>query len=375
MGRAAQPGPGATHGIGSSGFRNRKADRYETVIKGRRMVTTLTDHHALIFTGTNQRFRDDTDVYALDREFDCECLAGRRCPPAGHVQPLILQDNVSPLDEGRIHKVYLPGIFIRSAARMSIDALLIAASDIAHAVILPPGSLFLLMAIGLLVRRRLPVVGRVVTGGAILALYVVCTDLGAQLFVAPLERLTVPLRAVDRTGAQAIVVLGAGRMRDAPEYAGRDIPDYIALARLRYAAHLQRATGLPILVSGGSAQKAGVPSLADSMAAALREDFGVPVRWVEGRSQNTAENASFSAAMLAPEKIRRILLVTDAMHMPRARTAFQHAEFDVVAAPTMFFTNTTLSLTSLMPSAEALRESWYAIYELVGIGWYWVRYS
>jgi hypothetical protein len=46
-----------------------------------------------------------------------------------------------------------------------------------------------------------------------------------------------------------------------------------------------------------------------------------------------------------------------------------------VAAPTMFFTNTTLSLTSLMPSAEALRESWYAIYELVGIGWYWVRYS
>ncbi|MDB5853199.1 MAG: hypothetical protein JWR22_1240 [Herminiimonas sp.] len=257
---------------------------------------------------------------------------------------------------------------------MSIDAVLIAVSDIAHAVILPPGSLFLLMAIGLLVRRRLPVAGRVMTGGAILALYVLSTSLGAQLFVAPLERLALPLRAIDKTGAQAIVVLGAGRMRDAPEYAGRDIPDYVALARLRYAAHLQRATRLPILVTGGGELKADVPSLADSMATALREDFGVPVKWVEGRSRNTAENASMSAAMLAPEKVKRILLVTDAMHMPRARTAFQQAGFDVVSAPTMFFNGATLSAMSLVPSAEALRQSWYAIYELVGIGWYWVRY-
>jgi uncharacterized SAM-binding protein YcdF (DUF218 family) len=256
---------------------------------------------------------------------------------------------------------------------MTIDALLNAVSDIAHAVILPPGSLFLLMAIGLLVRRRFRVAGGVITGGAILALYVVSTAVGAQLFVAPLERLTVPLRTLDGTGAQAIVVLGAGKLSEAPEYAGRDIPDYIALARLRYAAHLQRATGLPILVTGGS-PTAGRPSLADAMAAALREDFGVPVKWVEGHSRNTAENASLSAAMLAPEKVRRILLVTDAMHMPRARTAFQQAGFDVVAAPTMFFSNTTLSARSLIPSAEALRQSWYATYELLGIGWYWLRY-
>jgi uncharacterized SAM-binding protein YcdF (DUF218 family) len=257
---------------------------------------------------------------------------------------------------------------------MNIDAVLTAISDIAHAVILPPGSLFLLIAIGLLLRRRFPVAGRALTGGAILALYVVSTSFGAQLFVAPLERLTTPLRAVDRTGAQAIVVLGAGRLSEAPEYAGRDIPDYIALARLRYAAHLQRATGLPILVTGGGGPKPEVASLAESMAVALREDFGVPVKWIEGRSRNTAENASLSAAMLAPEKVRRILLVTDAMHMPRARTAFQQAGFDVVAAPTMFFNNVTLSGKSLIPSAEALRQSWYATYELIGIGWYWLRY-
>lgn len=255
---------------------------------------------------------------------------------------------------------------------MSISAVLAAMNDLPRGLILPPGSLFLLMAIGLLVRRRFPVTGRALTGGAIVVLFVLSTDLGANLFVTPLERLTAPLQAVHDTGAQAIVVLGAGQLRGAPEYNGRDIPDYVALARLRYAAHLQRATGLPILVTGG---KVGTDtgSLGDAMAAALRDDFGVPVKWIEGQSHNTAENASLSAAMLRPYAVRRILLVTDAMHMPRARAAFQRAGMDVVAAPTMFFSRTP-GPASLWPSAEALRQSWYAIYELTGIAWYGVRY-
>jgi uncharacterized SAM-binding protein YcdF (DUF218 family) len=258
---------------------------------------------------------------------------------------------------------------------MSISAVLAAVNDIPRALILPPSSLFLLMAIGLLVRRRFPTGGRVLTGGAMLALFVVSTGFGAHLFVAPLERLTAPLQSVRKTGAQAIVVLGAGRLHDAPEYDGRDIPDYVALARLRYAAHLQRATGLPVLVTGGNGEPdADAWSLADAMAAALRDDFGIPVKWVEGRSRNTAENASLSAAMLRPDEVRRILLVTDAMHMSRARTAFQQAGLDVVAAPTMFFSKVPLSAASLLPSAEALRQSWYAIYELIGIAWYRVRY-
>ena len=59
-------------------------------------------------------------------------------------------------------------------------------------------------------------------------------------------------------------------------------------------------------------------SKADAMATALRDDFGVPVKWTEGKSRNTAENAAFSAALLRPDAVRRVLLVTDAMHMPRS---------------------------------------------------------
>jgi uncharacterized SAM-binding protein YcdF (DUF218 family) len=244
-------------------------------------------------------------------------------------------------------------------------------------LILPPASLFLVIAIGLVLWRRRPRAGRIVAGTGLALLAFLSTTGGAGLLVAPLERMTAPLQAPEHAGAQAIVVLAAGRVRHAPEYEGRDIPDYLALARIRYAAHLQRKTGLPILVSGGNGggDTAGdrASSEADGMAAALREDFGVPVQWLEGRSRDTAENAAFSAAILRAHGVQRILLVTDAMHMPRARAVFARAGLDVVGAPTMFFSRQPLSIHTWFPSAEGMRRSWYASYELIGMVWYRLR--
>jgi uncharacterized SAM-binding protein YcdF (DUF218 family) len=253
---------------------------------------------------------------------------------------------------------------------------------IPRSLILPPANLFLLIAIGLVLRRRWPRTGRTVAGTGLALLAFLSTNAGASFLVRPLERSASPLLAPERAGAQAIVVLAAGRLQDAPEYGGRDIPDYLALARLRYAAHLQRRTGLPVLVSGGVGAQAGnagahlrAGALADAMAIALREDFGVPVRWIEARSRDTGENAAFSAAMLRPEGVRRILLVTDAMHMPRARMAFGREGLDVVGAPTMFFGDQARSAGAWVPSAEGMRRSWYAMYELLGIAWYRLRYA
>ncbi|VXC46775.1 YdcF family protein [Massilia sp. 9I] len=248
---------------------------------------------------------------------------------------------------------------------------------IPRSLILPPANLFLLILIGLLVWRRWPRAGRIVAGTGLALLALLSTTAVADLFVTPVERMTSPLRAPEGAGAQAIVVLAAGRMRDAPEYGGRDIPDYTALARLRYAAHLQRRTGLPILVSGGTG---GTPSrdeppysLGAAMAVALREDFGVPVQWVEDKSRDTAENAAFSAALLKAGGVRRVLLVTDAMHMARSHAAFERAGLEVVDAPTIFFSGQARSIHAWVPSAEGMRRSWYAIYELIGLVWYRVR--
>lgn len=247
-------------------------------------------------------------------------------------------------------------------------------------LILPPANLFLTIAVGLLLWRRWPRAGRIVAGTGLAALTFLSSNAGADFFVRPLEDLTAPLEAPQRSGAQAIVVLAAGRVLHAPEYGGRDIPDYIALARVRYAAHLQRLTGLPVLASGGNGAANVDPAApdreyakADAMADALRQDFGVPVRWIEPASRDTAENAAYSAVLLRRDGIKRILLVTDAMHMPRARAAFTRAGLDVVDAPTMFFSRQGLPLGAWVPSAEGMHRSWYAIYEWIGLAWYRVR--
>lgn len=249
-------------------------------------------------------------------------------------------------------------------------------------LILPPTSLFLVILAGLAMWRFWPRAGRIVAGAGLALLAFLSSNAGAGFLVAPLERMTAPLRAPEQAGAQAIVVLAAGRLQSAPEYGGRDIPDYIALARVRYGAHLHRRTGLPLLVSGGNGVSGVDPEAndraytkADAMTTALREDFGVPVRWVEGQSRDTGENAAYSARMLRADGFTRVLLVTDAMHMARARAVFQRAGLEVVDAPTMFFSDQARSVRAWLPSAEGMRRSWYAVYELMGIGWYRLRFG
>ena len=112
----------------------------------------------------------------------------------------------------------------------------------------------------------------------------------------------------------AILVLGA-ETRTGPD--GADVGP-LTLERLRRAADLQRETGLPLLVTAGVTTR-GAPPLAELMRQTLEESFRVPVRWVEPAARNTAENATRSAAILAPEGIASVLLVTHAWHMRRAR--------------------------------------------------------
>jgi uncharacterized SAM-binding protein YcdF (DUF218 family) len=119
---------------------------------------------------------------------------------------------------------------------------------------------------------------------------------------------------------------------NAPEFGGETV-GFMVLERLRYAARLARETGLPVLVSGGAPGTAGSAE-AQLMSRTLKEDFGVPVRWVEDRSWDTAQNARLSADMLRAAGIKHVILVTHAMHMPRAMLEFSHAGLAPLAAPT-----------------------------------------
>jgi uncharacterized SAM-binding protein YcdF (DUF218 family) len=65
------------------------------------------------------------------------------------------------------------------------------------------------------------------------------------------------------------------------------------------------------------------------------KEIGVPEQQIRGEecSQSTEENALFTTAVLHPQGVRKILLVTDNPHMLRALLTFQHFGFRVIPAP------------------------------------------
>jgi len=237
------------------------------------------------------------------------------------------------------------------------------------ALLLPPLNLLLVCAAGILLRRRRQRLGMVLALFSLILLAALSTNAAARLLIRPLENMTPTLRSPRAAGAQAIVVLGGGRRRNAPEYGGQDVPRAGVLARLRYGVRLHRETGLPLLVSGGSPEGEGEPE-AVLMARVLRDDFGMQPRWVESRSDNTAQNALYSAEMLRRDGVSRILLVTDALHMPRSQRTFSEAGLSVIAAPTAYLGQGSLQAGDFIPGAPALRESHYALHEWIGIVWY-----
>ena len=99
-------------------------------------------------------------------------------------------------------------------------------------------------------------------------------------------------------------------------------PGSLTLDRLRTGAALHRRTDLPILVTGGTTQPR-TATVGVVMAESLRDDFRAPARWTEPKSDDTWENARFSAAILKAEGITSVYVVTHAWHMRRAVLAFQ----------------------------------------------------
>jgi uncharacterized SAM-binding protein YcdF (DUF218 family) len=254
-----------------------------------------------------------------------------------------------------------------------MDLLLV--TKVIATLLLPPGGIILLMLAGFALSRRQTRIALLLFGVATLALYVLSAGPLVSWLTTPLERTAVlspsDPRLADR---QAIVVLAGGRRSHAPEYGGETV-SALSLERLRYGARLQRMLNLPLAVTGGVVLTGGAAE-AELMARVLREEFGRQVRWVETRSRSTHENAAFTRELLGADDVLRIILVSHAIHLPRAAREFSRQGFDVLLAPTAFLTGESVELTfrHWLPSSGALSVSWYALHELLGRLWYWIRY-
>jgi uncharacterized SAM-binding protein YcdF (DUF218 family) len=169
--------------------------------------------------------------------------------------------------------------------------------------------------------------------------------------------------------ADAVVVLG-GAMH--PEYVQGADPNLGAAAdRVWHAARIFHAGRAPqVVVSGGNLPWLGGVR---SEAAAMRDflgDLGVPaeVVWLEERSRNTRENALYTAEILEARGIGPVLLVTSALHMPRALATFRAAGVDAIPAPTDFeVMPRPRGLLDWLPDADALAASTRALKEYLGL--------
>ena len=231
-------------------------------------------------------------------------------------------------------------------------------------------SLLLAAGTGILLWR-----GRRRSGGLLLIaalswLWLWSTPAFSDWFRATLEQRYPPAPLEQLPTADAILVLGGLVEAAAPP--DRLEPNLGAAAdRIWHAARLYRAGKAPrILASGGNLPWSGVEQPESSVMAELLQELGVPAAVIlqEPNSRTTRENRDRSLPILRANGVRRILLVTSALHMPRALALFRATDLEVIPAPTDFEIHSPSNAHPLrwLPDAQALADGSRAFKEYLG---------
>ena len=166
---------------------------------------------------------------------------------------------------------------------------------------------------------------KLLLSGGVVLLWVASATPVSDWLCEAVEARNPPAAIADLPEADAILVLGGGV---GGAMAPRVIPQLATGAsRTWYGARLWKAGKAPEIVAVGGARH-GVPE-----SAAIAEflvDLGVDPAAIlqESQSRSTVENALFVKPLLATHQIHRALLVTSALHMPRALAIFRAAGID-----------------------------------------------
>ena len=172
--------------------------------------------------------------------------------------------------------------------------------------------------------------------------------------------------------ADAIVVLGGNTAGNRQNWFEVDFDKESVHRRLDTAEVLYKAGKAPrIIVSGGANE--GTVSEARGMEYSLR-GLGVPAEAIirEDHSQTTRENALFTMLTMEEHGIESVLVVTSALHMPRAMGVFKQLGIEAHAAqnpPQIELPKDNPDFNPYLPSRRALGASRSIIKEYLG---YWV---
>lgn len=175
------------------------------------------------------------------------------------------------------------------------------------------------------------------------------------------------LQVLQQDPPRFVVVLGSGHVSDDRLPVTGQIGG-TSLARLAEGIRLQRLLpGAKLVVSGGAV---GDPVANAKVVAAVAESLGVARKQlvIEDQPLDTVEEARFLAPVL---KDAPFVLVTSALHMPRAMAIFENQGMRPMAAPTDYVIKISAVAPpgSYLPSLNNFDLSRRILYEWLGDIW------
>ena len=214
--------------------------------------------------------------------------------------------------------------------------------------------------------------------GALVWLWFWASPATYRWLASGLEREAPVVRIEDVPQADAIVILGGGVGSNTNNYPYSEM--WFSADRVWHGARLYKA---------GKATNVFVTCNADI---SLLTDLGVPRSAINNDSmaRNTEEEARFIAETMKQVEVKglglqrkvKILLVTSAWHMRRAKLMFEKYAEDVEVIPVAADYEalvrcgwkTGFSWSDLIPDAESLSLNGYMVKEIIGYwGYWWMR--
>jgi len=181
--------------------------------------------------------------------------------------------------------------------------------------------------------------------------------------------------------ADAILILGGGTRFKIPPRQTVEVSE--AGDRVLYGAYLFRTGRAQKIICTSGIGTGGIgPHPASDTMAELLINVGVPENAIvkETGSSNTHEHGRNLKPMLEEQGIKRVLLVTSALHMPRSMAVFKRScpGIEFIAAPTDYRIDDLdvpwyRELVNLIPTPSAYVQFSETMHEYLGMAYYKLR--
>ena len=246
----------------------------------------------------------------------------------------------------------------------------------------PLGLISICLIVALVTLRKRPRMATIAISLSLAVLLLSSNAWVSKYMIRSLEWQNIPRTQIPN--AEAIVVLGGATKSATWPRPTVDLSE--AGDRVIYAAQLYFQKKAPIIIlSGGRIDWRGSGSPESADMATILTSIGVPAAAIiqEPDSLNTYQNAVNVRKILEARRIKKVLLITSAMHTPRSLKIFKRQGIDVIPTPTDFLvsqgeleelTNTPkAAILNLLPDTNNLNQFTSALKEYFGIFIYSLR--